>query len=126
MQVQNEEKFKDGETGTAFVHGEATGTYIFNEDKSQKGTGTFKGKFSIGWANGINGIVFAHYEMGSAVEFIGDWTSYATGKSKKADWCIGGYCSLIYYDDGQNAHIDDKYLSKGLGERIIEIWWKQK
>jgi hypothetical protein len=147
MRVLKEEKIDEiDEIDVAGVfNGRITGTYFFNEDKSQKGTGTFKGEFEIYWANWENGIDFANFERGDGVSFIGDWTSHATKKSKKANWCDYGWCGPVTFNDGQECLIDEKYRSKGwekymgeyLGERYDggtyyfcernkEIWWKQK
>jgi hypothetical protein len=155
MRILKEEILNDHEV--IDVDGKATGTYLFNEDKSQKGTGTFKGKFEIywlnyentSWLNKKNGFGFADMASDDAVSFIGNWTSYATKKSKKANWCDIGSCGPVTYNDGQEVIIEEKYRSKGwekyMGEYIgeayggkyswymghinitdREIWWKKK
>jgi hypothetical protein len=121
MKVQKEEEL-DTEGENAFAHGQAIGTYLFSEDKKQKGTGTFKGEFKIAWANWENGIGFADFGFGDAVSFKGSWTSYTTGKSKKADWCNVGWCGTKTFNDGGEPVIDEKYRRT----ENKEIWWKKK
>jgi hypothetical protein len=123
MQVQKEENFYGEADGPDEVDGQVTGTYLFSEDKNQKGTGVFKGEFKIAWANRENGIGFASLVKEDAVSFIGSWTSYATGKSKKANWCDEGWCGPGYANDGQELMVDEKYRSKGWGD-YIDIWYE--
>jgi hypothetical protein len=73
-------------------YGNATGKYLFEEDRNQTETGIFEGTFKIQWLLGEDfrtgfGIVEkANSRFGVAASFTGNWKSYRTGAVFKAGW----------------------------------------
>jgi hypothetical protein len=71
--------------------GYIVGEYRLEEDRQQKGSGYFKGKFRSNWFIARDGKI--RYNTLKMIaddfcnnQFIGSWTSYATGKGEKCNW----------------------------------------
>ncbi|MGD0339763.1 MAG: hypothetical protein ABSB78_13360 [Bacteroidota bacterium] len=67
------------------------GEYYFTENKKDRGTGYFKGIFTTYWYFDKNNLLKYDFLMSDADgfsnnEFVGTWTSYQDGQSKKCNW----------------------------------------
>lgn len=128
------------------VLGSVSGDFEFYEVKSQKGSGVFRGTFSINW-----NIYQSKLTIGSAwytynesmVNFSGTWTSYETGNKKVVCWGDKPSClpSDFNCSDGPDLIPCDEYAKNGwetlrdvfdsneekrkASEKIeSEHWWK--
>ena len=94
--------------------------YNFNEDKTQKGVGSFKGVFECfyyldrknkkGFLDESSDIADGYFNR----TYVGTWTSFSTKAVKKCIW--GDYRLPFTFDfdcgDGE-MHVCDKYLQNG-------------
>jgi hypothetical protein len=115
-----------GYSETSTVDGRVTGKYLFYEDKSQSGTGTFEGTFVIYWAyyDSIIDIADLWYTASDyTILFDGTWKSYQTGNIKNACWSDykGCFPDDFNRSDGPDLIPDEKYRSSGWGPEI-DLW----
>ncbi|MBS9766599.1 MAG: hypothetical protein KGV44_03535 [Flavobacteriaceae bacterium] len=108
--------------GEVKYEGVLIGDYVFKENKSEKGSGVFKGTIYSKWCifnTSENQVDYDamnnHSDSFENNSFIGVWQSFKTGKEKICNW--GDYRVPMANDDFDNGVGDfnpsDKYLKFG-------------
>lgn len=104
---------------TLMKFGYAKCEVILYEDKKTNSSGFIKGSLSSGFLIDLDGVFRYDSYLFSADgfsnnEFIGTWTSYKTGKSKKCNWGDYRIPESGNFDAGAGEFIvDDKYVKNG-------------
>jgi len=96
-----------------------TGEYDLCEDQQQPGSGRFRGKNTFGFYLYNNQVRFDDltYMVSDGYTnntYEGQWTSYKTGKAKKANWGVGRIPDSERLDTGTaEFHVAKKYVHNG-------------
>ncbi|MCB2408630.1 hypothetical protein [Hymenobacter lucidus] len=121
----------------------ATGTYVFNEEPSRKGAGTFSGKTAVTFSLDPNrpdglalfGLTIPATEesatRGSISLFEGTWRSYQTNEQKPTIWAynflpIASQVLQNFSIGEREVSINPKYARLGWNEYWTnEEWWAE-
>lgn len=110
--------------------GYIAGEYRFEENRKQQGSGYFTGTFHSDWFIASDGKIrydtlMINADGFSNNQFTGNWTPYATGKSKKCNW--GDYripdCGDLDTYVGEFG-VSDKYVKNGW-ESYMQAFWAE-
>jgi hypothetical protein len=99
--------------------GYIAGEYWIEEDRKQRGSGSFKGNFRSYWFITNDGKIKYDTVLIAADgfcnnQFTGSWTSYATGKSEKCNWGDYRIPDSGYLDVGAGEFaVADEYVKNG-------------
>lgn len=101
------------------TQGVIIGSYNFYEDSSQSFAGVFEGKMALWWYIDRHGLIkYDRIEYYSDTyknnQYVGTWTSYATGKTKVCNW---GEYRIPFSGDldigAAEFSVNPKYISRG-------------
>ena len=102
------------------------GTYKFSENKEQKSSGIYAGRFTSNWLiNDSLGVVYDALDYGQPHfknnQFRGYWKSYLTGAKQKSCWGDYRIPNSAEFDQGRKEFIpDQKHKHKGWDDYIKE------